>query len=213
MATWDPQQYQRFQKERAQPFFDLVHRLPDGEVTTAADLGCGPGALTATLTERWPHATVWGVDNSPQMLAKGRGAAGSASAAFVEAGIAEWSPPRRLDRIISNAALHWVPEHQAVLQRLVGLLTPHGVLAVQMPNNHAEAAHRILRESNAARAVEVGAGRFGGAFYATDSPLVRPNAPQSRLHGPGMGDDLLPPLVRGECGPGMDERHGPATDA
>ncbi len=147
MATWDPQQYQRFQKERAQPFFDLVNRLPDGEVTTAADLGCGPGTLTATLTERWPHATVWGVDNSPQMLAKAKTLPAQPRLHFVEADIAEWSPPQRLDRIISNAALHWVPEHQAVLQRLVGRLTPHGVLAVQIPNNHAEAAHRILRES------------------------------------------------------------------
>ena len=147
MTTWDPQQYRRFQKERAQPFFDLMNRLPDGEVKTAADLGCGPGTLTANLTERWPHATVWGVDNSPQMLAKARAQPAQTRLHFVEADIAEWSPPQRLDRIISNAALHWVPEHQSVLQRLVGLLTPHGVLAVQVPNNHAEAAHRILRES------------------------------------------------------------------
>ena len=147
MTTWDPQQYQRFQKERAQPFFDLLSRIPDGEVTTAADLGCGPGTLTATLTERWPHASVWGVDNSPQMLATARAQPAQTHLHFVESDIAEWQPPRRLDRIISNAALHWVPEHQTILQRLVSLLTPYGVLAVQMPNNHAEAAHRILRES------------------------------------------------------------------
>ena len=139
MTTWDPQQYQRFQKERAQPFFDLLSRIPDGEVTTAADLGCGPGTLTATLPERWPHASVWGVDNSSQMLATARAQPAQTRLHFVEANIAEWQPPRRLDRIISNAALHWVPEHQAVLQRLVSLLTPYGVLAVQMPNNHAEA--------------------------------------------------------------------------
>ena len=147
MTTWDPQQYQRFQKERARPFFDLVHRLPDGEVTTAADLGCGPGTLTATLTARWPHATVWGVDNSPQMLAQARALPAQPRLHFVEADMTVWRPPQLLDRIISNAVLHWVPEHQAVLQRLVGLLTPRGALAVQMPNNHAEAAHRILRES------------------------------------------------------------------
>ena len=70
MGTWDPRQYQRFQKERAQPFFDLLNRVPDGEVATVADLGCGPGTLTVTLTQRWEHATIWGVDNSPQMLAE-----------------------------------------------------------------------------------------------------------------------------------------------
>ncbi len=146
MTTWDPQQYQRFQKERAQPFFDLLSRVPDGNVTTAADLGCGPGTLTATLTERWPQASVWGVDNSPQMLAEARALPAQTRLHFVEADIAVWQPPQRLDRIVSNAALHWVPKHKAILQRLVSLLTPRGVLAVQMPNNQAEAAHRILSE-------------------------------------------------------------------
>ncbi len=147
MPTWDPQQYQRFQKERAQPFFDLVQRLPEGEVTTVADLGCGPGTLTATLPARWPHATVWGVDHSPQMLARARALPAQPRLHFVEADLVEWSPPRRLDRIISNAALHWLPEHQAVLPHLVSRLAPHGVFAVQMPNNQTEAAHRLLRES------------------------------------------------------------------
>ena len=174
MATWDPQQYQRFQKERAQPFFDLVSRLPDGEVTTAADLGCGPGTLTATLTERWPRATVWGVDNSPQMLAKARALPAQPRLHFVEADIAEWSPPQRLDRIISNAALHWVPEHQAVLRRLIGLLTPHGVLAVQVPNNHAEAAHRILRESTQQEPWRSLLAGFGGALSRYRAPAGTP---------------------------------------
>ena len=55
MATWDPHQYQRFQKERAQPFFDLLSRVSDYETTSGAevaqvaDLGCGPGTLTVTL--------------------------------------------------------------------------------------------------------------------------------------------------------------------
>ena len=64
MATWDPHQYQRFQKERAQPFFDLLSRVSDYEATSGAevaDLGCGPGTLTVTLAARWPRATVWGI--------------------------------------------------------------------------------------------------------------------------------------------------------
>ena len=146
MTTWDPQQYQRFQKERAQPFFDLLHRVPDGDVRAVADLGCGPGKLTATLTERWPGATVWGVDNSPQMLAEAKALPAQPNLHFVESDIADWRTPQPLDRIVSNAALHWVPEHEIVLQRLVCMLTPHGVLAVQMPNNYAEAAHRMLDE-------------------------------------------------------------------
>ena len=147
MTTWDPKQYQRFQKERSQPFFDLLHRVPGGEVRTAADLGCGPGKLTVTLIERWPGATVWGIDNSPQMLAEAKSLPPQTNLHFVDSDIAEWQPDKPLDRIVSNAALHWVLKHENVLKRLVGSLTPGGVLAVQMPNNYAEAAHQMLSES------------------------------------------------------------------
>ena len=147
MGTWDPRQYQRFQKERAQPFFDLLNRVPDGEVATVADLGCGPGTLTVTLTQRWEHATIWGVDNSPQMLAVAATLPSQTNLHFIQSDIGVWQPARLLDRIISNAALQWLPEHGALLARLVSLLVPQGILGVQMPNNFAEAAHQILGET------------------------------------------------------------------
>lgn len=146
MSIWDPAQYRRFGDERSRPFFDLVSRVPDANVRAAADLGCGPGNLTATLATRWPDATVWGVDRSPDMLAAAATLPADPRLRFVAGDIATWEPPRPLDRIVSNAALHWVPDHAAVLPRLAGLLAPGGVLAVQMPNNLAEPAHRLLGE-------------------------------------------------------------------
>jgi trans-aconitate 2-methyltransferase len=43
----------------------------------------------------------------------------------------------------------WLPEHPAILQRLVGQLAPGGALAVQMPDNMAEPSHRLMRETAA----------------------------------------------------------------
>jgi trans-aconitate 2-methyltransferase len=43
----------------------------------------------------------------------------------------------------------WLPEHPAVFQRLMGLLAPGGVLAVQMPDNLGEPSHRLMREAAA----------------------------------------------------------------
>ncbi len=143
---WDPQQYQRFGRERSQPFFDLLSRVPDEGVRFVADLGCGPGDLTSTLLTRWPEAIIWGVDNSPEMLATAATLPAHPQLRFLQANLATWQPDQPLDRIISNAAIQWVPDHMTLLKWLVSLLAPRGVLAVQMPDNFAEPAHRLLTE-------------------------------------------------------------------
>ncbi|MCS6924413.1 MAG: methyltransferase domain-containing protein [Candidatus Binatia bacterium] len=145
-AHWDPQQYQRFSRERSRPFFELLARVPDGEVRAVADLGCGPGNLTYTLLTRWPEAHIWGVDHSPEMLAQAAALPVHPHLRFVQADLAQWRPDVLLDRIIANAALHWVPHHATLLPRLVSFLAPRGVLAVQMPYNCDAPSHRLLAE-------------------------------------------------------------------
>ena len=61
-----------------------------------------------------------------------------------------WSPSghrglrarEKLDLIFSNAALHWVADHPALLQRLTAALAPGGQLAVQMPMADELVTHR-----------------------------------------------------------------------
>ena len=69
---WDPGTYLRFGNERARPFFDLLSRVRAEDPAFVADLGCGPGNLTAALAARWPAARVLGVDNSPEMIEAAR---------------------------------------------------------------------------------------------------------------------------------------------
>lgn len=109
----------------------------------AADLGCGTGELTRLLLARWPAAHVWGVDLSAAMLGRAPAAGSKESLKLVRADLRRWTPPESLDLVISNAALHWVSDHRALLRRLASLLAPEGVLAVQIPNNRAEAAYGI----------------------------------------------------------------------
>ena len=68
MADWNPALYLRFERERTQPVRDLVARLEVRETSRILDIGCGPGNSTAVLKERWPRASVTGLDNSPAML-------------------------------------------------------------------------------------------------------------------------------------------------
>jgi trans-aconitate 2-methyltransferase len=70
----------------------------------------------------------------------------SFGAQWIEADIAGWSPDTEPDVIFSNAALHWLPDHAALLPRLISFLKPGGVLAFQVPDNFAEPSHTALRE-------------------------------------------------------------------
>jgi trans-aconitate 2-methyltransferase len=145
-ARWDPAQYERFRSERSRPFFDLLSRLPDGRVLRAADLGCGTGELTRTLPGRWPEAEITGVDHSPQMISRAGEEPAQPRLRFVLADLAAWEPEAPLDRIVSNAALQWLPDHGALLARLARLLAPAGALAVQVPHNRGEGVFRALDE-------------------------------------------------------------------
>jgi trans-aconitate 2-methyltransferase len=79
------------------------------------------------------------------MLARATAIAPSPRLIFEQADLRTWTPEAKLDRIVSNAALQWVDGHAALLARLVGLLAPGGVLAVQMPHNDDSPTHTILR--------------------------------------------------------------------
>jgi trans-aconitate 2-methyltransferase len=145
--VWDPGQYLRYAGERARPFFDLLARVGATDPGYVADLGCGPGNLTAALADRWPAAQVVGVDNSPEMIGAAQAEArGRGTLSFTLGDIRDWRPERPVDVLVSNAALQWVPGHLDVVRRWPGLLSPGGWLAFQLPGNYDQPSHAILLE-------------------------------------------------------------------
>jgi trans-aconitate 2-methyltransferase len=139
---WDPQQYGRFAAERGRPFDDLLARVGAREPRRVVDLGCGTGALTALLAQRWPTAVVEGIDSSPEMIAQ---AAAGDRLGFRVGDVAEWTAGPDVDVVISNATLQWVPTHRALITSWAGNLPPDGWLAFQVPGNFDSFSHALLR--------------------------------------------------------------------
>ena len=142
--TWSAVQYTKFERERNRPIHDLLAQIPTAHVRNAIDLGCGPGNSTELLTRRFPDAAIAGIDNSDDMILAARKRLPGVR--FDLADIAAWSDPGPYDVILANAALQWLPDHALLLPELMAKLAPGGSLAVQMPDNLDEPAHRLMRD-------------------------------------------------------------------
>ncbi len=138
---WDPAAYAAFRGLRLRPALDLLAQVPDLPPGDVVDLGCGDGAAAGALAARFPGRRLIGVDASPAMLERAAG-----YAAKVQADIAGWQPGSPPALVFSNAALHWLADHAALMPRLAACLAPGGTLAVQMPVNHMAPSHRFLRD-------------------------------------------------------------------
>lgn len=164
MPTWDPTQYERFSAARGRPFFDLVAQVAADDPRSVVDLGCGPGGLTETLVDRWPQASVLGIDNSEQMLTAAADLdSRDGRLRFQLDDLVDWvesAEPESVDVLISNATLQWVEDHLRLFDRFAQLLRPGGWLAIQIPGNHDAPLHATLRELAAA---EPYAAHTGGA--------------------------------------------------
>lgn len=145
-ARWQPDTYLRFAGERARPFADLLARVGAESPHRVVDLGCGEGALTASLAHRWPGAHVTGVDSSPEMLAAATAWALPGRVDFTLGDVRDWAPDGPVEVVLSNAVLHWVDGHPGLMARWAGHLAPGGWLAVQVPGNFRAPTHALLAE-------------------------------------------------------------------
>lgn len=143
---WNPQTYEAFADHRLRPAIDLLGRVVLDAPSRIVDLGCGSGAVTLLLAQRWPQAAIFALDGSTEMLAAARGKAGATGIEWHLVDLARWRPPESFDLVFSNAALHWLSDHSVLFPQLAEAVAPGGVLAVQMPSNFAAPSHRLMHE-------------------------------------------------------------------
>jgi trans-aconitate methyltransferase len=121
-STWDAGLYDAkhtFVWEKAKGLVDLLAARAGERIL---DLGCGTGALAAELAAS--GAELLGVDRSPEMIAEARKKFPHLRFAVCDARTLQFS--NEFDAVFSNAALHWIPEAERVIQGVARALKPGG---------------------------------------------------------------------------------------
>lgn len=97
------------------------------------DVGCGDGKVTAELARAVPHGAVTGTDASPEMIAFARKTFPKSEISNLKFQIADarkLSFQTKFDLVFSNAALHWVDDHEKFLRSASDVLKSGGRLVV-----------------------------------------------------------------------------------
>src|SRR5262245_58645913 len=133
MPTWNPDQYLKFAAERTRPCRDLASRISVSHARRVIDLGSGPGTRTEVIALLWPDAEITALDSSQEMVQNGREK--YPKFRWLSEDISRWATTSTdsFDVVFSNAALHWVSNHDVVVPQLLNHVLPGGALAFQMP--------------------------------------------------------------------------------
>lgn len=92
------------------------------------DLGCGTGYLTQQIADL--GADVAGIDYSPEMIQKAKQSHPEVSFSVADASRFSFTEP--FDAVFSNAALHWVKNHDAMMKCVYHSLKPGGRFVAEM---------------------------------------------------------------------------------
>ena len=124
---FDGKKYQKasaHQKEWGNKLISELNLKGDEKIL---DLGCGDGALTQILSNLVPNGFIIGVDASKGMIEVAKEKE-SNNLKFLLMDIENLEINEKFDIIFSNAALHWVKNHQKLYEKLSIILNKNGTI-------------------------------------------------------------------------------------
>ena len=146
---WNPDEYARnarFVSDLGQPVLDLLAPIAGERVL---DLGCGDGILTRQILEM--GCSVVGVDTSSEQVAAARARGLDARVEHAE----NLPFEGEFEAIFSNAVLHWVKDHDAMLEGVFRALVPGGRFVAELGGaGCVEAIRSALHGSLTSRGVD-----------------------------------------------------------
>ena len=161
--VWNPSAYLRHSSPRLRPALDLLSQAasaitqPLDNIKTVLDLGCGPGNITKYIAQTFPKAYITGIDSSPEMIYRANELHNSKSDIYNRLAFRLQSmediisnSETKYDVVYSNAALHWLPDLDVVLPKMLqNLLCKNegGILALQIPDTKNQLSHLLMEKA------------------------------------------------------------------
>ncbi|KHD04924.1 SAM-dependent methyltransferase [Candidatus Thiomargarita nelsonii] len=131
--NWNAQDYEKHSQAQQKWARELINKLSLQGTEDILDLGCGDGKVTAEIAQSVCDGSVIGVDNSASMVklaAERYPAVPNLTFQVMDASHLRFD--ECFDVVFSNAALHWIKNHQPVVEGLYRSLKPRGKILLQM---------------------------------------------------------------------------------
>src|SRR6266536_627768 len=133
MHKWNPEDYAKHSSAQLAWARELIARLKLRGDESVLDLGCGDGKVTAEIAAALPRGQVAGLDGSQEMIRFAREhypPGRFPNLEFVVMDARQIRMERSFDIVFSNAALHWIEDHRAILSGVSRVLRPGGRLMI-----------------------------------------------------------------------------------
>ena len=132
-AKWNPAAYAAHSAVQQSWARKLIAKLHLHGHEHILDVGCGDGKVTAEIARAVANGFVLGTDASPEMIAFAQKTFPSSQISNLKFQICDAREIRfqtKFDVVFSNAAMHWVDDHEAILRGAASVLRPGGRLVI-----------------------------------------------------------------------------------
>ena len=124
---FDGDKYQKASTHQEEWGQRLISELSLRGTECILDLGCGDGRLTSRLADLVPDGSVVGIDASHGMIDVAKKHC-KKNLFFLRLDINSLNFQEKFDLVFSNATLHWVTDHTALLRKILPCLKDNGAL-------------------------------------------------------------------------------------
>lgn len=150
MVKWDAEDYRKSSSNQEKWAKELMNLLELQGYENVLDIGCGDGRITAEIAAKIPEGRILGIDNSKEMISLAQRTFPFEeyhNLKFQHMDARNIDFNNEFDRIFSNAALHWVKDHQPILRGMKKALKINGRIVLQMGGKgNAEEIIALLNE-------------------------------------------------------------------